>query len=37
MVTPDNRLASLGFAPGVSAHLNLPPAALVEHALRRGE
>ncbi|MDO7886396.1 phosphoenolpyruvate carboxykinase (ATP) [Hymenobacter cheonanensis] len=32
------RLASLGFpqAPTL-AHLNLPPAALVEHALRRGE
>ena len=32
------RLASLGFAQAPSqAHLNLPPAALVEHALRRGE
>jgi phosphoenolpyruvate carboxykinase (ATP) len=32
------RLAPLGFtqAPAL-AHLNLPPAALVEHALRRGE
>ncbi len=32
------RLAPLGFAQAPSrAHLNLPPAALVEHALRRGE
>ncbi|QKG56247.1 phosphoenolpyruvate carboxykinase (ATP) [Hymenobacter sp. BRD128] len=32
------RLAPLGFAQApTQAHLNLPPAALVSHALRRGE
>jgi phosphoenolpyruvate carboxykinase (ATP) len=32
------RLAPLGFAQApIQAHLNLPPAALIAHALRRGE
>jgi len=37
MSTLDNRLTSLGFTQTGVVHLNLPPAALVEHALRRGE
>ncbi|WP_431357458.1 phosphoenolpyruvate carboxykinase (ATP) [Hymenobacter lucidus] len=32
-----NRLQPLGFTQTGEVHLNLPPAALVEHALRRGE
>ncbi|RYU75621.1 phosphoenolpyruvate carboxykinase (ATP) [Hymenobacter persicinus] len=32
-----DRLAPLGFTSAAQVHLNLPPAALVEEALRRGE
>ncbi|MGY3087021.1 phosphoenolpyruvate carboxykinase (ATP) [Hymenobacter sp. UYAg731] len=32
-----NRLQPLGFSETATVHLNLPPAALVEHALRNGE
>jgi phosphoenolpyruvate carboxykinase (ATP) len=37
MASPSARLAELLLAPTAPIHLNLPPAALVEHALRRGE
>ena len=32
-----NRLQPLGFHETATVHLNLPPAALIEHALRNGE
>jgi phosphoenolpyruvate carboxykinase (ATP) len=37
MASPTARLAELLLAPTAPVYLNLPPAALVEHALRRGE
>ena len=35
--TSHNRLQPLGFSETAAVHLNLPPAALIEHALRNGE